>query len=329
MNPNSARNRRLAWIVPVATVMSLGTGDRVFAAEPLRTTHTYKQVEDLAIEVDVYGAAAGESRPVVVWIHGGGLIGGHRENVDKRLRDAMLSAGCVFVSIDYRLAPETKLPEIIADIEDAFRWVRTEGPALFGADPARIGVAGGSAGGYLTLIAGYRVDPPPQALVSLYGYGDIIAPWYSEPSPHPRHHRKHVSREEAWKQVSGPVISDSRDRQGDGGLFYEHCRQHGLWPSAVSGWDPRTEADKFTPYMPAKNVTAKYPPTVLIHGTVDTDVPYEQSVQMSAEFEGAGVEHRLISLENGEHGFGGADPEAVDAAYAAAIEFLRAHLGIK
>lgn len=319
----------LQWCVGVpglAISISLAGGRSAIAADPMPITFTYKNLGQLDIKADVYGAAVGESRPVVVWIHGGGLIGGHRENVDKRVRDAMLAAGCVFVSIDYRLAPETKLPLIIADVEDAFRWVREHGPALFGADPERIGVAGGSAGGYLTLVAGYRVDPRPQALVSFYGYGDIIAPWYSEPSPHPRHHRKHVSREEAWKQVSGPAISDSRERQGDGGVFYEHCRQHGMWPLAVSGWEPRAEADKFTPYMPAKNVTEKYPPTVLIHGTVDTDVPYEQSVEMAGLFEQAGVEHELISLEGGEHGFGGADSKAVDAAYATAIEFLKVKL---
>lgn len=327
MSPAITRHQDFARMALLAVALSVVHGLRVHAADPMRTTHTYKQAGDLAIKADVYGAAAGESRPVVVWIHGGGLIGGHRENVDKRVRDSMLDAGYVFVSIDYRLAPETKLPEIIADVEDAFRWVRQEGPALFGADAERIGVAGGSAGGYLTLVAGYRVDPPPQALVSYYGYGDIIAPWYSEPSPHPRHHRQHVSRAEAFQQVSGPAIADARDRQGDGGIFYEHCRQHGLWPLAVSGWDPRAEAEKFTPFMPAKNVTAKYPPTLLIHGTADTDVPYEQSVQMAGEFKRAGVEHRLISLEGGEHGFGGADPEAVAAAYEAANRFLREKLG--
>ena len=81
-----------------------------------------------------------------------------------------------------------------------------------------------------------------------------------------------------------------------------------------------------TPFMPAKNVTTKYPPTVLIHGTVDTDVPYEQSVEMADEFQRTGVEHRLISLEGGEHGFGGADPKAIDDAYSAAITFLKSKL---
>ncbi|MFO1095823.1 MAG: prolyl oligopeptidase family serine peptidase [Planctomycetaceae bacterium] len=92
--------------------------------------------------------------------------------------------------------------------------------------------------------------------------------------------------------------------KGKGSLFYEWCRQHGAWPKGVSGWDPHTEPEKFYPFMPLKNVTAQYPPTVLIHGTADTDVPYEQSVLMDAELKRAGVEHEFISLENGEHGFG-------------------------
>lgn len=295
-------------------------------AQPPRETFTYKQVGDLEIKADVYGAREGGPRPVVVWIHGGALIGGHREQVDRRVLQPMLESGCLVVSIDYRLAPETQLPEIIADLEDAFRWIRERGGELFGADPERLAVAGGSAGGYLTLTAGYRVQPPPRALVAFYGYGDLIGSWYSTPSPHPRHHQSRLSRAEAYRQVSGPPISDSRDRPGDGGAFYQFCRQQGLWPRAVSGWDPHGEAEKFHPYMPVKNVTAGYPPTLLIHGTADTDVPHEQSVLMAAELERNGVEHRLISIEGGEHGFGGAEPADVEAAYTAAVEFLREHL---
>ena len=75
----------------------------------------------------------------------------------------------------------------------------------------------------------------------------------------------------------GPAVADARERKGDGGIFYNYCRQSGLWPKAVSGWDPRKESEKFFPFMPVKNVTREYPPTVLIHGTADTDVPLEQS----------------------------------------------------
>ncbi len=286
------------------------------------TTHVYKQAGSLEIKADVHRPDDDISRPVVVWIHGGALIMGHRASVPRRVRRMMLDAGFLIVSIDYRLAPETKLPAIIEDIEDAFAWVRASGASLFGADVGRIAVMGGSAGGYLTLTSGYRVRPRPDVLVSFWGYGDLIGDWYSQPSPHARHHHVRMTREEAFHQVSGPPISDSRNRQGNGGAFYQHCRQHGIWPKAVSGWDPRDEAAKFNPFMPVKNVTSDYPPTLLIHGDQDTDVPYEQSVMMAAELRKHGVEHKLITIPGGEHGLGGGDPKLIDAAYAAALEFV-------
>jgi dipeptidyl aminopeptidase/acylaminoacyl peptidase len=214
-------------------------------------------------------------------------------------------------------------------VEDAFRWIRADGPRLFGADAERIGVAGGSAGGYLTLATGHRVQPRPKVLVAFWGYGDLVGPWYSRPSPHPRHHQSKLSREEAFRQVSGPPISDARQRRGDGGAFYQFCRQQGVWPRAVSGWDPGSEVDKFVPYMPVRNVTAEYPPTLLVHGEEDTDVPHEQSVLMADELRKHNVEHRLISVARGEHGLAGAEKGDVEDAYAATTVFLRTHLDAK
>jgi acetyl esterase/lipase len=292
------------------------------------TTHIYKSVGGLDIRADVHRRPGSSIQPVAVWIHGGALINGHRASVPERLLGPLLAAGCTIVSIDYRLAPETKLPAIIEDIEGAFAWVAAKGPELFHADPKRIAVFGGSAGGYLSLTAGYRAKPRPNAVLAFWGYGDLIGDWYSTPSPHERHHRTKMTREEAYRQVSGLPVSDSRDRKGDGGAFYQYCRQHGEWPKAVSTWDPRSDAAKFVPYMPVRNVTMNYPPTMLIHGTADTDVPYEQSVMMAAEFKKHGVEHELISIPGGEHGLGGGDPKLIDAAYASALEFLKAKLAL-
>ena len=289
------------------------------------TTHVYKTVGDLEIHADVHRAADSVARPVAVWIHGGALINGHRESVPDRVKEMLLGSGRVIVSIDYRLAPETKLPAILEDVEDAFRWIREQGPDLFGADAGRVAVLGSSAGGYLTLATGHRVQPRPDALVAFWGYGDLIGSWYSEPSPHERHHRITMSREEALAQVSGPPIADSRDRPGDGGAFYQHCRQHGIWPFEVSGWDPRAEAEKFYPYMPVRNVTPDYPPTLLIHGTADTDVPYEQSAMMAERLRENDVEHELIAVPGAEHGLRDGDPALVDEAYASALDFVERH----
>src|SRR5690606_444545 len=104
----------------------------------------------------------------------------------------------------------------------------------------------------------------------------LIGDWYSTPSPHPRHNPRKVTREEAAQQTDGTVISDARERKGDGGLIYLYCRQNGLWPEMVSGFDREAIAERIAPFEPVRNVTADYPPTMLIHGTSDTDVPYEQ-----------------------------------------------------
>ena len=321
-------NRREVIGVAAAAVTGLALPRKLAADETKTkvTTYTYKRVGDLEIKADVHRHDDDVSRPVVVWIHGGALINGHRASVSGRVKQRMLDSGYVIVSIDYRLAPETKLPGIIEDVEDAFKWIRTDGAELFHADANRIAVMGGSAGGCLTLTSGFRVIPRPNVLVAFWGYGDLIGDWYSRPSPHARHNRQLYTRGKAEAQVTGPPISDSRDRRGDGGIFYNFCRQRGVWPKEVTGWDPETEPEKFYPYMAVRNVTPDYPPTMLIHGTQDTDVPYAQSAMMAAEFRKHGVEHELVSISGGEHGLGGGDPQLIDQAYEAAFEFVDRHM---
>lgn len=292
------------------------------AAEVRTQTYTYKQVGDLEIKADVHRAADDTLRPVVVWIHGGALIMGSRGGVDPRVKKMFLEAGYAIVSIDYRLAPETKLPAILEDVEDAFRWIREKGPELLRIDASKMAVLGGSAGGYLTLVAGHRVQPRPTVLVAFWGYGDLIGDWYSQPSPHPRHQGSKMTEEQARQQVSGPPIANARDRQGDGGAFYQFCRQRGVWPQEVAGWDPHTEAQKYYGYMPVKNVTSQYPPTLLIHGTKDTDVPYEQSVLMADQFRKFGVDHAFLTIAGGEHGLAGGDPQEIDQAYEQVFRFV-------
>src|SRR5690242_11997639 len=91
------------------------------AAEP--QTFVYKKAGGCEIKADVFGSEVGPRKPVAVWIHGGALILGSRKlPADSRILRALLEAGFTVVSIDYRLAPETKLPGIIEDVRDAFRW---------------------------------------------------------------------------------------------------------------------------------------------------------------------------------------------------------------
>jgi acetyl esterase/lipase len=309
-------------------LVCLGSLANAGADEARTRTYTYKRAGDLEIKANVYRADDQKVRPVVVWIHGGALIMGGRSGVNRRVKKMFLDAGYAIVSIDYRLAPETKLAAIIEDVEDAFKWVREKGPKLFHIDSSRIAVLGGSAGGYLTLATGHRVKPRPVALVAFYGYGDLIGDWYSKPSPHYLQRSK-ITEEQARKQVSGPAIANSKDRNGNGGMFYLFCRQRGIWPKEVSGWDPITEAKKYDPYMPVRNVTEQYPATLLIHGTKDTDVPYEQSVMMADQFKKFRVDHELITIDGAEHGLAGGDPGEIDKAYKKVFQFVHRRMAGK
>ena len=286
-------------------------------------TYVYKSTADCDIHADVYGASTGDSpAPVVIWIHGGALIGGTRTWFPEDKRDLYLQAGYTVVSIDYRLAPETKLPLIIEDVRDAFTWVREQGPDLFDIDFNRLGVVGHSAGGYLTLMAG-NFSPRPRAMVSFYGYGDLIGEWYSKPDPF-YCSMPAVSREDAYRNVQGPATTGTRDS----GPFYLYCRQQGIWPNEVGGVDPHENPAFFTPYCPEQNVPRDYPPTLLLHGTGDTDVPYHLSVSMAEALARESVAHELITIPDGPHVFDQdmSNPE-VHGAMQRVLAFLDRHLG--
>jgi acetyl esterase/lipase len=284
-------------------------------------TYTYRKVQGHEIKADVYGASARGHKPVAVWIHGGALIMGSRWlPPTARILTSLSEVGFAVVSIDYRLAPETKLPGIIEDVVEAIRWIRSKGPDL-GLDGERLVVCGGSAGGYLTLMTGFAVKPRPLALVSFWGYGDIVGPWYSRPDPFYLK-QPEVTREEAESSVGHETVSEPPPNNNRG-RFYLYCRQQGLWPKEVAGHDPATEDHWFDRYSPIRNVTRDYPRTLLVHGTTDTDVPYEQSKMMAARFQESGVEHELITVPEGGHGLGNISAETQDGIYRKAAAFLK------
>jgi acetyl esterase len=102
-----------------------------------------------AIPIRVYRPSGEAGLPVFVWIHGGGWSLGDLGEGD--VVDRMISnqAGCLIVSVDYRLAPEHKFPVPFEDCLAAVQWV-AQHAAKLGGDPARLAIGGDSAGGNLS-----------------------------------------------------------------------------------------------------------------------------------------------------------------------------------
>ena len=130
-----------------------GTGVRVAATEDRRIPGPAGPV---AIRLYTPLRAAGDEWAGLVFLHGGGLVCGDLDTHDALCRALCDEAGCRVVAVDYRLAPEHPFPAAIEDAEAATLWVLDHAAAL-GLDPARIGIAGDSAGATLAAVICQRI----------------------------------------------------------------------------------------------------------------------------------------------------------------------------
>ncbi|MGH9615890.1 MAG: alpha/beta hydrolase [Acidobacteriaceae bacterium] len=98
------------------------------------------------VRIFLVGASQGASKPAVVHIHGGGYVLGSAQGAIPDIQALSKAHDCVVVSVDYRLAPETRFPGSLEDNYAALRWVYTNAKKL-GVDTKRIAIKGESAGG--------------------------------------------------------------------------------------------------------------------------------------------------------------------------------------
>ena len=103
---------------------------------------------DSEIPIRIYTPKGEGPFPCLVWFHGGGWVVGDLDSADATARHLTLGAGCVVVSVDYRLAPETKFPGPVEDCYSATSWVFDNATSLRILSD-KIAVGGDSAGGNL------------------------------------------------------------------------------------------------------------------------------------------------------------------------------------
>lgn len=126
----------------------------------------------------VYRPNAEPQLPALLYYFGGGWTLGSIDTADAVCRDLAEEAGCLVVSVGYRLAPENPFPAAVHDCHAALRWVGAHAGEI-GADPARLAVGGDSAGGNLaaavTLLAREAGGPPPAGQLLVYPSTDQSA----------------------------------------------------------------------------------------------------------------------------------------------------------
>ena len=135
--------------------------------------------------LDVYRPAAGcRDAPVLLQIHGGDWVAGHKRQQALPLMHHLASQGWIVVAVNYRLGPAARFPAPVVDCKSAMAWIRGHIAAL-GGDPSFIAVTGGGSGAHLaSLLAltfdhlelqpGFeQIDTRPAACVALHGVYDL------------------------------------------------------------------------------------------------------------------------------------------------------------
>lgn len=212
--------------------------------------------------------------PALVWIHGGGWeAGDKRAGFVESLGPALVQAGFVSFSINYRLSDQAKFPAQVHDVKAAVRWVRANADEL-DIDPERIGVWGHSAGGHLAALLGTTGNLPELE-------GASGSPGYS-------------SRVQAVIAVSPPT--DFLEIPAG----WSHVEPRRVTSKLVDG--PLEERGELVRMAnPIAHIRPGTPPFLIIHGEDDEVVPVQQAVKLYDALVASGSEATLVRLPDADH----------------------------
>lgn len=253
--------------------------------------------------VDIYVPAGKGPHPLVLYIHGGGWIGGHTRQSGAfldfpRMLASLAAEGFTVASVEYRLSGEAPFPAQARDVNAAIRFLVGHA-AQYAIDPTRIGVFGGSAGGHLAALAALScrdttLDPAsahdacPTAAVSWYGIMDFAT----------------------MPRLGQPGSAEQR----------------------LLGCRDTCPAEQVRLASPVTYVSAKSPPMLIIAGENDQTVPVAQSRELESALRTAGAEVRAIYYPGIDHSFLGKSAAETAAtsrkAANATFDFFHDKLGV-
>ena len=160
------------------------------------------------IPARLYAASTGAALPCVAYFHGGGWVQGDLETHHGLCARLAKHAGALVVAVDYRLAPENKFPAAVEDCVAAYRWLRAHASEL-GGDPARVAVAGDSAGGNRSAVVSQLTAPSaPTCQALIYPAVDFS---YDTES-HQAFENGHVIPRDRVQWYSEQYLRDDKDK---------------------------------------------------------------------------------------------------------------------
>jgi acetyl esterase/lipase len=229
----------------------------------------YGSGDFIPLKMDIYyPKVASGIVPAIVYVHGGGWIGGDKSDIPSGYVTELVSRGYLVVSVNYRLAPQYKFPAQIEDVKCAVRFLRANA-GNYGIDITRIGAMGESAGGHLVSLLGVTDNN-----VSFEGTGG----WKGQ-----------SSRVGAVVDLYGPADLNA--------LFT------GAPSSATVAIFGASDSKTLAADSPVSYIISGNPPFLILQGDQDSVVPPSQSQAMYDLLVANNVPASLVIVKNAGHSF--------------------------
>ena len=229
------------------------------------------------LRLDLFAPEGGDGpRPAIVFILGSGWRGGDKSHFWRHAAH-MASLGFVGICIEHRGSADAAYPAAVDDAKAAVRWLRAHATE-YRIDPDRIGAAGGSSGGHLAAFLG--VTPEMRSLTPTSEYAEFSATVRAVAAFNPA-----MDLEATGATAQGTAALDAFL-----GTSYDDNPE--LWREA----------------SPISHVGTDSAAFLVLHGTNDQVVAYEQSVAMVDALKKAGVRAEMFTADGAGHGFFNAPP---------------------
>ena len=293
--------------------------------------------------------------PLLVWVHGGAwrfgtnqalrdtilrTPGGEQPNTQALMRAAFQQAGWAVASINYRYSHQALFPGALHDVKEAVRFFRANAHE-FGIDPQRIAVAGGSAGGHLSMMVAHTGDSTAEnsavenhtsapehdeyyegraasaypshssqvtAAASFYGVSDLRTIFTDRPlAGYALDHPEDDGAE--WRLLGStyPVPADvstidaSKGERAVPSVCIERAQKNWERAHPIDAVRPQKRVNKVESAS-APGASGGATPLMLVHGISDSCVPYQQSVRVYQALRTRQVPTDLVLVPDAEHG---------------------------
>lgn len=258
------------------------------------------------IEATIYTSENISKNPII-YLHGGGLVFGQRDDLPEAYLTLLTDTGHPVITLDYLLAPEVKLPLILKTLKKTLESIILQLPDWrFSSD---YHLMGRSAGGYLAYLLtkeGFK----PKNMILFYSYYTLEVPNFRQPSPaYLKFPRVAPMDLEALIEAQQIVAGEMTKRYP----IYLSGRQFGNWLPRIL-----PSLRDIPTYSLTEENLQQLPPTILIHSTDDSDIPYDLSAT-AANFI---PQNKFLTIIGSEHDFDRQVSEETLDIYRQVIDFI-------